>query len=758
MPRIRSNEDASANGEMTRLDGDADVRCLRNGGHLLKVRSNTWKKYRFYKLLEDYSTIFQETHKIGGRRKTFSLDEIEMVRQGRNSEGLKKYTDENLEDQCFSIIFKNHHKTLDLIANSREEATHWTAGLEKVIRIKHNFSQQQSREHWIFTCMRKVDKNNDNMMTLKEIKHFLRQMNIEMSDKYAEMLFKKCDTSKSETLEGSEIIQFYNLLTNREEINEIYSTYAQTGGEMSGEDLLKFLVHEQREKVSLNDALRLIEKYELDETAKRNRHMTKDGFLMYLQQAEGMLFNPAHKDLYQDMSQPLSHYFISSSHNTYLMEDQLKGPSSTEAYIRALMKSCRCVELDCWDGPNGDPTIYHGYTLTSKVPFKEVIRAIRDYSFKTSQYPVIISLENHCSLQQQKLMAHYMTSILGNALVVEPLEDEMPTHFPSPQELMGRFLVKGKRLNKLDSFFNPGSALEVDSVSEEDEAAEVKTTEEKPKAKSSKMKLARELSDLVVYCKSVHFSSFEHARDKQAFYEMSSFKESKALNLAKTSANAFIHHNTDRLSRIYPAGSRTDSSNYSPVPLWNAGCQIVALNFQTPSKEMDLNQGRFLPNGFSGYVLKPEFLRNPKTQFDPNNLTQGPWIQRKKFHVMIISAQQLPKVNQEKQNSIVDPLVRVEIYGVPEDNAEKHTHHINNNGFNPMWNENFEFNIFVPELALVRFMVEDYDTASQNDFVGQYTLPFTSIQNGYRHIPLCNKRGHIIPSASLFVHVMILDR
>lgn len=62
--------------------------------------------------------------------------------------------------------------------------------------------------------------------------------------------------------------------------------------------------------------------------------MTKDGFLMYLHQDEGCIFNPAHKPMYQDMRQPLNHYFISSSHNTYLMEDQLKGPSSTEAYIK----------------------------------------------------------------------------------------------------------------------------------------------------------------------------------------------------------------------------------------------------------------------------------------------------------------------------------------------------------------------------------------------------------------------------------------
>lgn len=39
-------------------------------------------------------------------------------------------------------------------------------------------------------------------------------------------------------------------------------------------------------------------------------------------------------------------------------------------------------------------------------------------------------------------------------------------------------------------------------------------------------------------------------------------------------AMAFTHHNMDKLSRIYPAGARTDSSNYNPVHMWNVGCQI----------------------------------------------------------------------------------------------------------------------------------------------------------------------------------------
>nr|XP_014015419.1 unnamed protein product [Salmo salar] len=74
-----------------------------------------------------------------------------------------------------------------------------------------------------------------------------------------------------------------------------------------------------------------------------------------------------------------------------------------------------------------------------------------------------------------------------------------------------------------------------------------------------------------------------------------------------------------------------------------------------------------------------------------------------------------------------------------------------------MWNESFQFDIQVPELAILRFQVEDYDATSQNDLIGHYCLPLTSLQNGYRHVPLLTKRGDVLPSAGLFVHLMLLD-
>lgn len=53
-------------------------------------------------------------------------------------------------------------------------------------------------------------------------------------------------------------------------------------------------------------------------------------------------------------------------------------------------------------------------------------------------------------------------------------------------------------------------------------------------------------------------------------------------------------------------------------------------------------------------------------------------------------------------------------------------------GFNPRWGQTLQFQLRAPELALVRFVVEDYDATSPNDFVGQFTLPLDSLKQGWR--------------------------
>lgn len=179
---------------------------------------------------------------------------------------------------------------------------------------------------------------------------------------------------------------------------------------------------------------------------------------------------------------------------------------------------CVCViTVDCWDGPDNEPIIYHGYTLTSKILFKDVIKAVKEYGFKASpwvfwclnvslcylcnkiktaflnlvlsmyahgrvannknftqnimytellspkiscrnncssknalkdtyfcnRYPVILSLENHCSMEQQSVMAQHMDRILGD-MIWAP--DSELTATPTPESLKYKVIIKVKIL------------------------------------------------------------------------------------------------------------------------------------------------------------------------------------------------------------------------------------------------------------------------------------------------------------------------
>ena len=77
--------------------------------------------------------------------------------------------------------------------------------------------------------------------------------------------------------------------------------------------------------------------------------------------------------------------------------------------------------------------IYHGYTLTSKIKFRSVVQAIAEHAFACSPYPLILSLENHCSLSQQKKMARYMKDSFGEMLLTCEDEDIVTTNLPSPE-------------------------------------------------------------------------------------------------------------------------------------------------------------------------------------------------------------------------------------------------------------------------------------------------------------------------------------
>nr|XP_029502582.1 1-phosphatidylinositol 4,5-bisphosphate phosphodiesterase zeta-1-like [Oncorhynchus nerka] len=444
-------------------------------------------------------------------------------------------------------------------------------------------------------------------------------------------------------------------------------------------------------KLSRQNALLQVQRHQSDMTktgTRENRSMTFEGFYRYMESKDCSVFDQIHTSVYQDMDQPLCHYFISSSHNTYLTGDQLVGKSTLDAYVRPLRETILC---------------------------------------QVSPYPVILSLENHCTPTQQDVMAQYLTSILGEKLLATSLDlTNQPGQLPSPNS-------EGE------------DSEEEDEDDDEEEEPNLKTKHHS-KLKRKKV-IAESLSNLVVYTKSVKFHSFSHAREHQQYYENTSLGEKKAHKLVKTSAPDFVQHNMVFITRIYPAASRTLSSNYNPQGFWNVGSQMVALNFQSLGLPMDLNNGRFQDNGGCGYVLKPLFLRTNQWGFNPNSYRHN----LKPAHLLlkVISGSNLPV---PRSGKALDPFVRVEIHSVHSDSCRRHTDTVRHNSLSPRWDSAMNFTISVPDLSLIRFTVRD-QTGLTSEFIGQYTIPFISMKKGYRWVPLLSREGYSLDPASLFIFI-----
>ncbi|XP_061875699.1 1-phosphatidylinositol 4,5-bisphosphate phosphodiesterase beta-3-like, partial [Colius striatus] len=228
--------------------------------------------------------------------------------------------------------------------------------------------------------------------------------------------------------------RFLSKLCLRPDLDKILMEIGAAGKPyISLEQLLDFVNGRQRDPrlnpllsppLSPQQGLRLVQRYEHNAHFQSRGQMSAEGFGRFLEGEENSIVPPETLQLHHDMGQPLSSYFISSSHNTYLTAGQLAGASSVEMYRQVLLSGCRCIELDCWQGrpPEEEPFITHGFTMTTEIPFKEVIEAIAESAFKTSPYPVILSFENHVdSAKQQAKMAEYCRSIFGDALLIEPL-------------------------------------------------------------------------------------------------------------------------------------------------------------------------------------------------------------------------------------------------------------------------------------------------------------------------------------------------
>uniref|UniRef100_A0A3P9LJK6 Phosphoinositide phospholipase C n=1 Tax=Oryzias latipes TaxID=8090 RepID=A0A3P9LJK6_ORYLA len=843
---------------------------MQMGTQMVKLRGGSKGLVRFFFLDEHKSCIRWRPSRKNEKAK-ISIDSIREVCEGKRSEIFQRYAEGSFNPNCcFSLYYGEHMESLDLVSGTGEDARTWITGLKYLMAgISDEDSlakRQRTRDQWLKQTFTEADKNGDGSLSISEVLQLLHKLNVNLPRQKVKQMFKEADTDDNQgTLDFEEFCSFYKMMSTRRDLYLLMLTYSNHKDHMDTDDLTRFLEHEQKmTKVTKDHCLEIINKFEPCSENQKQGVLGIDGFTNYMRSPAGDIFNPEHYSVSQDMTQPLCNYFIASSHNTYLMGDQLMSQSRVDMYAWVLQAGCRCVEVDCWDGQDGEPIVHHGYTLTSKILFRDVVETINKYAFIKNDYPVILSIENHCSVPQQKKMAQYLTEILGDKLDVSSIKVDESGRLPSPESLRGKILVKGKKLppnidenaeegdvsdedsademeddcklmngdttanrkqvenmakKKLDSLMkeskirdcedpdsftigalppagkpgeNRGSKGKSDDSTDTTDEAHPSSSKRsgrsfigsfsKRKKKASKlkktssfedtdtdqesssasrappshskkkktMKLSRALSDLVKYTCSVGLYDIE--AQAGCSWQVSSLSETKAHQVMQQKATSFILFNQRQLSRIYPSSYRVDSSNFNPQPFWNTGCQLVALNYQSEGRVLQLNRAKFYSNGNCGYILKPTCMC--EGAFNPNLEDPVPGRMKKQLVLKIISGQQLPKPKDSMlgdRGEIIDPFVEVEIIGLPVDCCKEQTRVVDDNGFNPMWEETLVFMVHMPELALVRFLVWDHDPIGQ-DFIGQRTISFNSMMPGYRHVYL---EG--MEEASIFVHVAVND-
>ncbi|RSH76977.1 uncharacterized protein EHS24_003916 [Apiotrichum porosum] len=483
-----------------------------------------------------------------------------------------------------------------------------------------------------------------------------------------------------------------------------------------------------------------------------------------------------------DRSHPLSAYFFSSSHNTYLKAHQLFGASEVSAYGSTLAAGARCVEIDAWDDEaNADePKVTHGYTLVSHISFRAVCEAIRDVVDKEAQSaastqsgaaaPIFISLENHCNPHGQKRLVNIMQEVWGDRLLSSDVRRK--GHEEQEGGAKVRLDELGSKIVVIAEYYFPGETVPDDDDDDDDEGSDGDSGEQedtkKARAEYAKKKKATtttviipELADIGVCaqsCKPPNNSWFESELVDGPHDHLINVSESALSTLLSPHKDMIAAHNANWLMRVYPKGTRISSKNLDPVPFWGIGAQICALNWQSFGPSMQLNEALF--SGTDGFVLKPSYLRGGEKL--PSK--------RKRLRLRIAGATDVP-VPKGRESDDIKPYVSCVLIH-PDDLSGKppkcKTDHYKQAHIpflrpghkspvtDPLWDETLEWVYADDELVFLRMLLKSDDKFAANPTLATAAVRLHYAVKGWNFIRLIDPRGHET-TCTLLVKVDIDD-
>ncbi|CAJ1860362.1 unnamed protein product [Sphenostylis stenocarpa] len=553
-------------------------------------------------------------------------------------------------------------------------------------------------------------------------------------------------------------IRMLNFLTKKGEVDkaeppldlkEAFSKFARGGNQMKKDQLLRFIVEHQGENISsMEDLDKIFEKFLLSGSCSsssnsrytrfpdvnKRQGLSLSDFINFLLLHD---LNAALKDkVHHDMNAPLSHYFMYTGHNSYLTGNQFTSESSDEPIIEALKQGVRVIELDLWPSKSSTKDgikVVHGRTFTTPVSVSKCLQSIKKYAFYKSDYPVILTLEDHLTPKHQgKFAEEYQPSdsiSKSNAGLAgcEPPEEEESWGLD-----LSDFVTELKTTDKQ----NPSDA----------DRETINTSDNKPNQQG-----LRKYKQLITIHGGKSKGSMKDQLKDDIKVRRLSLGEKKLKSASESHGADLIRFTQRNILRVYPKGERVKSSNFRPHLGWMYGAQMVAFNMQGHGKSLRFMQGMFRANGGCGFVKKPEFLiRTPPHDevFDPKKtLPVKEILKVKVYQGDGWSLDFRPK--HFDRFSPPDFYTKVCIVGVPADCVKNKTS-VRMDTWHPVWDEELKFELRVPELALLRIEVKDKDKG-KDDFAGQTCLPVSELRQGFRSVPLYDHKGKIFKSVKLLM-------
>ncbi|KAJ6909791.1 phosphoinositide phospholipase C 2-like [Populus alba x Populus x berolinensis] len=416
-----------------------------------------------------------------------------------------------------------------------------------------------------------------------------------------------------------------------DEIKALFDLYS-ANGIMTADHIHRFLIEVQKqEKATFEEAQSIVESLKhLSLFHRKGLHL--EAFFKYL---FGDTNPPLDLKLgvHHDMTAPLSHYFIYTGHNSYLTGNQLSSDCSDVPIINALKKGVRVIELDIWPNSDKDDVeVLHGRTLTTPVQLIKCLRSIKEHAFTASEFPVVITLEDHLTPDLQAKVAQMVTQTFGDILFTPG--SECLKEFPSPESLKRRIIISTKppkeyleakeiKDKESDSKGNAASDEEAwgkeipilkghiladdkNESDKDDDDAEEDLDEGDHKLQHD---IAPEYKRLIA----IHAGKPKGGLDECLKVDPDkvrrlSLSEQQLEKAAETHGKEIVRFTQRNILRVYPKGTRVNSSNYNPLIGWMHGAQMVAFNMQGYGRSLWSMQGMFRANGGCGFVKKPSFL------------------------------------------------------------------------------------------------------------------------------------------------------